>query len=193
MRRIQLFLVTGISLLALAMLGTSCGQGNETAAQRPLPKGTAVVAASYTVGGTVTGLSGNQMLLWNNTPGTDGLNLFADGPFTFALALVDGSTYAVTVATRTTITCAVANGSGTISGANVTDVTVTCTPAPITCGGYFSGSCVVDDLTGLLTGECWSVETCMIAPSCFCPVGVPSYPLSGTFCGPTVDSSWCSI
>jgi hypothetical protein len=172
------------------MLGTSCGQGNGPAAQRFLPNGTAVVAASYTVGGTVTGLSGAAVVLQNN--GADDLSLSADGPFTFATALADGSAYAVTVLTQPGPTfCTVASGSGTIAGADVADVTVTC--IPISCGGFWGGYCVVNELTGLLTGDCWSVESCFTSPSCFCQGGAPSYPLSGTFCGPIVDSTWCSF
>lgn len=97
MRRIRLSPVIGSSFLALAMLGSSCGQGNGPAAQRFLAqhfltKDTAVVAASYTVGGAVTGLAGATVVLQNN--GTDDLRLSADGPFTFATALADGSVYA---------------------------------------------------------------------------------------------------
>jgi hypothetical protein len=173
------------------MLGTSCGQGNGPAAQRFLPNGTAVVAASYTVGGTVTGLSGATVVLQNN--GTDDLSLSVDGPFTFATALADGSAYAVTVLMQPapTLLCTVASGSGTIAGADVADVTVTC--APISCGGIWTGNCVVNELTGLLTGECWSVDTCFTAPSCYCQGGAPTYPLTQTFCGAIVDSNWCSF
>jgi hypothetical protein len=157
MRRIQLSPVIEASFLALALLATSCGEGNEPAARRSLSKGTAVIATSYTVGGTVTGLSGAAVVLQNN--GADDLSLSADGPFTFATALADGSAYAVTVLTQPGPTfCTVASGSGTIVGADVIDVTVTC--APISCGGIWSGNCVVNELTGLLTGDCWSVDTC---------------------------------
>ena len=85
---------------------------------------TSGTATSFTVGGTVTGLSGT-LVLQNN--GADDLTLDADGAFTFATALADGSTYAVTVLTQPTgQTCAVSNGTGTVSGASVTTVTVTC-------------------------------------------------------------------
>jgi hypothetical protein len=135
------------------------------------------------------------MFLSNNTPvGMDGLSMFGDGPFTFAIALVYGSTYEVRAATRSTFICDVARGRGTISSANVIDVAVTCTPAPITCGGYFPGNCIVDDITGLLSGECWSVEGWSAAPSCFCQAGsAPNPPLISATSGPTIDSSWCSI
>src|SRR5260370_1956741 len=165
MRRIQLSPVIGSSFLALAMLGTSCGQGNGPAAQRFLPKGAAVVAASYTVGGTVTGLSGAAVVLQDN--GADDLSLSADGPFTFATALADGSAYAVTVLTQPapTLLCTVASGSGTIAGADVADVTVTC--APISCGCIWTRNCVVNELTALLTGACLTAVTCFTTPSCF--------------------------
>lgn len=98
MRRIQLSLVMESSFLALAIVGTSCGEGNGAAAQRSPTKRTALVAASYNVGGTITGLSGATVVLQNN--GADNLSLSADGPFRFATAVADGSPYAVTVFTQ---------------------------------------------------------------------------------------------
>jgi len=83
-----------------------------------------VAPVTYTVGGAVTGLAGS-VTLQNN--GTDNLVRNADGSFTFATALADSSAYAVTVLTQPTgQTCTVANGSGTISGANVTNADVSC-------------------------------------------------------------------
>ncbi|MFH1999478.1 MAG: hypothetical protein ABIK28_07340 [Planctomycetota bacterium] len=78
----------------------------------------------YTVGGTVSGLSGT-VVLQNN--GGDDLTLTSDGSFTFDTALVDGSAYAVTCLTEpinqnVTIT----SGTGTLSGANISTVTVAC-------------------------------------------------------------------
>ena len=78
----------------------------------------------YTVGGTVSGLSGT-VVLQNN--GGDDLSVTADGSFTFATGLADGATFLVTVKTNPTgQTCTVANGSGAISAANYTGVVVTC-------------------------------------------------------------------
>ena len=53
----------------------------------------------YTVGGSVTGLTGSVMLQDN---GGDDLTISADGPFTFATTVADGSTYKVTVFTQPT-------------------------------------------------------------------------------------------
>ncbi len=81
-------------------------------------------STTYTVGGTVTGLNGT-LVLQNN--GQDDLTITSNGPFTFPTPLQDGSAYNVTVLTQPTgQTCYVKNGSGTISGANVTNVNVNC-------------------------------------------------------------------
>ena len=76
------------------------------------------------VGGTISGLSGT-VVLENN--GADDLSLSANGPFTFNTALTAGSPYNVTVETNPTgQTCTVTNPSGTMAGADVTNVSVTC-------------------------------------------------------------------
>ena len=83
------------------------------------------IAPTYSVGGTVSGLTGSVVLQDN---GADDLTVTANGTFTFNAALVTGTSYAVTVKTNPTgQTCTVANGTGTIGTANVTNVTVTCT------------------------------------------------------------------
>jgi hypothetical protein len=81
------------------------------------------------VGGTLTGLpAGDTVTLQDN--GGDNLTLSTNGTFTFPTALPNGQSYSVTVS-RTggyIYQPVVANGSGTISGANVTNVAVQCTP-----------------------------------------------------------------
>src|SRR5689334_17280729 len=57
------------------------------------PGDTAV--ASYTVGGTVSGLTGSGLVLQNG--GGDNLAVAQNGPFTFATALADGMAYDVSV------------------------------------------------------------------------------------------------
>ena len=79
----------------------------------------------FTIGGHVSGLSGTGLVLRNNFD--DDLEISADGSFTFATALYDGSTYWVTVLTTSpNQTCSITNSKGTVSGADVVDVTVTC-------------------------------------------------------------------
>jgi Putative esterase len=95
-------------------------------------------AASYTVGGTVSGLSGTVVLQDN---GGDNLSVSANGTFTFATSLVSGAAYSVTVTTNPSgQLCTVSNGSGTMGSANVTNVAVTCNnAASYTVGGTVSG------------------------------------------------------
>ena len=84
--------------------------------------------AKYTVGGTVTGLTGSGLVLELN--GGDGLTFNASGSFVFGTRLANNDAYAVTVATQPSNpsqTCTVHNGSGTINKTSVTNVTVSCT------------------------------------------------------------------
>lgn len=78
----------------------------------------------HTISGTVSGLSGTLTLLNN---GSNALTISTDGTFTFTTAVAEGSPYDVTVGTQpATQTCSVSNGSGTMGGSNVTNVSVTC-------------------------------------------------------------------
>ncbi|HEX6833546.1 MAG TPA: FG-GAP repeat protein [Rudaea sp.] len=83
---------------------------------------------TYTIGGTVSGLAGNGLVLQQG--GGDSLAVSADGTFTFATPLNRGAQYAVTVFAQPrdpAQTCVVTNGDGTVGAANVDTVTVTCT------------------------------------------------------------------
>ena len=83
---------------------------------------------TYSVGGTVSGLTGALTLQNNNA---DDLPVAADGAFTFATALADGASYAVTVSGQPMgQTCAVSNGAGTIATADVANIVVTCDDIP---------------------------------------------------------------
>ena len=64
-------------------------------------------------------------MLRNN--GGDDLTLTANGSFAFATKLAGGGAYDVTVKTNPSgQSCSVANGTGTIAAADVTNVAVTC-------------------------------------------------------------------
>jgi hypothetical protein len=79
---------------------------------------------TYSVGGSVSGLSGT-VTLQNN--GGDDLTVSVGGTFTFPTRLVNGAAYEVTVLTQPAgQTCSVSNGTGVISGTNVTNVAVSC-------------------------------------------------------------------
>ena len=88
--------------------------------------------ATYSIGGTVTGLSGT-VVLQNN--GGDDLSVSSSGPFTFNTPLAGGATYNVTVKTNPSgQTCTVSGGSGTVASANVTNIAVACTDNSATGG-----------------------------------------------------------
>lgn len=96
---------------------------------------------TYSVGGSVSGLAGTGLVLSLNA-GAQTLPVAANGTFTFPTALASGSGYAVTVQTQPsapTQTCAITNAGGTVVGANVTNVTVSCTTNTYSVGGSVSG------------------------------------------------------
>ena len=133
------FRLAAPSLLALALAACGGGGGGASTSNSTAPP---PPPATYTIGGTVSGLTGTGLVLQDN--GADNLTVSGNGPFTFATAVNSGATYAVTVMTQPSSpaqTCTVASGSGTAS-ANVTTVAVTCTtaaPANFTIGGTVSG------------------------------------------------------
>ena len=97
-------------------------------------------AAEYQVSGTVNGLAASGLVLQLN--GANDLPISASGAFTFLPYVTDGGNYAVTVSvqpTNPTQTCSVSNGSGTISGANINNVTVSCVTNSYTVGGNVAG------------------------------------------------------
>jgi trimeric autotransporter adhesin len=99
----------------------------------------AVVCAAntYTAGGTVSGLAGT-VVLQNN--GGNSLVISSNGAFTFTAPVAQGGTYSVTIQTQPAAqTCTVANAAGTMGGANVTNIAVTCSLNAYTVGGTVSG------------------------------------------------------
>lgn len=93
---------------------------------------------SYGVGGTVTGLNGS-LTLQNN--GSDDLGVNGNGPFTFPTELFEADPYLVTVLSEPAgHTCTVSSGSGSIAGADVLDVSVSCVQAELSNDGWQPGS-----------------------------------------------------
>jgi environmental stress-induced protein Ves len=96
--------------------------------------------SGYTVGGTVSSLNGQGLVLKDN--GGTGLTISANGTFTFPTAVTSGTAYAVTVALQPgnpAQSCSVINGTGTVGQANVTNVTVTCASPAVTAKGTVTG------------------------------------------------------
>ena len=114
-----------LKLMILATIGialstfSGCGGAG-------VPTGTPPSTTAYTIGGTVSGLSGTGLVLQDN--GGNNLTVSANGAFVFTTPIASGSTYAVTVLTQPSNpaqSCAVTDGSGTAT-ADVTNVQVAC-------------------------------------------------------------------
>ncbi|MGC2849326.1 MAG: hypothetical protein WB556_04995 [Candidatus Acidiferrum sp.] len=136
-----------LALLGAALLMASCSGLKTSSTTGSTGSGT------FTIGGTVTGLSGTGLVLADN--GTDTLAISGNGTFTFKTAV--SGTYAVTVQTQPTSpsqTCVVTGGSGTAT-ANVTDVKVACstdyTISGTVTGLSGSGLVLADNSTDTLT------------------------------------------
>jgi len=96
-------------------------------------------AGSFTIGGTVTGLTGTGLILQDN--GGDSLAISGNATFTFKTAIARNLAYNVSVSASPTgpvQTCTVANGQGTAI-ANVTTVVITCSTGTVSIGGQVVG------------------------------------------------------
>ena len=95
--------------------------------------------ATFSIGGTVTGLaSGTEIVLNNN--GNPPLTVSANGAFTLTQAAAANGSYLVTINTQPTgQTCSVANFQGAGVTANVSNVNVTCSPVTHIVGGSITG------------------------------------------------------
>src|SRR5690242_7103948 len=112
-------LIVAMAIGTAATLVVSCGGAvTSSAPSTSLPSGPG--APGVSIGGTVSGLAGT-VILQNN--GSDTLSISVNGGFTFPTRVASGSSYSFSVSTQPAgQTCTVANGTGTVSGANVTSV-----------------------------------------------------------------------
>ena len=88
--------------------------------------------AVFTIGGTVSGLTGSGLVLQNN--GEDDLTVSADGSFSFPTELFDTTTYQVEVSTQPSNPsqiCTISNGSGTLAGVAVSNIEINCVLEPV--------------------------------------------------------------
>lgn len=93
----------------------------------PMAEARGLSSRTYSVGGTVSDLSGGNLVLVNNE--TEALSLSSNGPFRFTLTSSAEAAYSVLLSSQPSgQVCTVANGSGVITNADITDVTVACAP-----------------------------------------------------------------
>ncbi|HVH46558.1 MAG TPA: hypothetical protein VM925_29660, partial [Labilithrix sp.] len=107
--------------------------------------------ATYSIGGTVTGLAAGTADAGLEDAGTGGLVLQngaetitvnANGSFTFASKTPANGAYDVTIAAQPTNpvhACTVSGGKGTVVAGNITSITVNCNVQTFTVGGSVSG------------------------------------------------------
>jgi len=129
--------LTVLAAAGLCLHGCSGGGGGENGGG----------GAEFTVGGTVTGLTGSGLVLRNN--GGDDLAITQDGAFTFPTKLAAGAAYTISVLTQPSApaqTCTPSQAAGTVA-ANVTGALVTCVTATAT------GSAIVGPAGGTVDGH----------------------------------------
>lgn len=96
--------------------------------------------STYTVGGTISGLTGSGLALRLN--GGTALSVTTGSANFVFPAVASGTSYTVTVGTQPSNpaqNCTVTNGAGTVGAANITTVAVNCVLAAITVGGTVTG------------------------------------------------------
>jgi len=92
---------------------------------------------NYSLGGNVTGLTGSVTLRLN---GANDLTLNGNGAYTFGTQLAHGTAYTVTVQGQPVDqVCSVANSTGNVAGANVTNINVTCANESYIVSGNVTG------------------------------------------------------
>ena len=119
-RSIIIALLVNITLLSLLLSACGGGGGGAPATRN---------GSTYPVNVTVSGLDSNSsgLVLQNNA--ADDLSIHADGTYAFNTEIEDGQAYSVTVVSQPASpnqVCTVSNPDGSIYGAAVSNITVTC-------------------------------------------------------------------
>ncbi|MEZ5486610.1 MAG: Ig-like domain-containing protein [Steroidobacteraceae bacterium] len=141
-------IITPVRFATLALLSAllvACGGGSSSSrgggggggGTPPNPPGP---PATYTIGGSVSGLASGATVVLQNNGGSD-LTITANGSFRFPGSVNSGTSYAVTVLTQPSTpaqVCSVSAGSGAATG-NVSNIVVTCATTLYTVGGTVSG------------------------------------------------------
>jgi 6-phosphogluconolactonase len=112
------FRISCIAVTALVAAGLSgCGGGSASGRN-----------SGYAVGGTVTGLAGSGLVL--QTGDGSEVAIAANGSFVLPSTMPSGSSYALTTKAQPTTpaqNCVIANASGRVTDANISNIVVTCT------------------------------------------------------------------
>jgi hypothetical protein len=173
----------GVDAVAAADASADVAADTSEPPEASVPDASEASVTDYTVGGTISGLVGHGLQLTNAgnalTPASGATK------FTFP-AQPDGSAYDVTVTTPPSMpsqTCAVGSGMGNVAGANVVNVTLTCTPG---CAPACNDGQMCVDGTDCSSASC-KAGTCA-APAC-----APTCP-DGNVCGGNGDcgSAMCT-
>jgi 6-phosphogluconolactonase (cycloisomerase 2 family) len=103
-----------------------CGVVSGTVTVGPAATYASVLCGDYSVGGTVTGLTGT-LELYSNLAGDYATRVNANGPFTFVEPFASGSTYHTYISGQPLNQhCVVDNWYGTVQTSNVTSIAVKC-------------------------------------------------------------------
>lgn len=141
LKQIPAYAILCVGFFALSACGggSDSGGGSSSSSSSSSSGGT----TSFTVGGTITGLTGTGLVLkdaTNNHQVTVAANATT---FTITPAITSGTSYSISVLTQPTgpsQTCTVTSGAtGKVTTAAVTSVAVTCTTNTYTVGGTVTG------------------------------------------------------
>ncbi len=123
---------------------TDAGHNPMDAGHNPMDAGP--MRTSFTIGGTISGISGIGGTVVLQNIGSDGLastnlSLSADGNFSFPMMVPNGTPYTVTVSTQPSSGyCFALENEGVVAGADVTGITITCgTVGSYSVGGSVTG------------------------------------------------------
>ncbi len=110
-----------IGLVLSVLFLSGCGGDNDDSDH--------VSPSGYAIGGSVSGLTGEGLVLQNK--GEDDLAITSNGRFTFPTRLESGSDYVISIATQPAgQTCSLSNASGTLDNHDVTDILINCPLLP---------------------------------------------------------------
>ena len=147
--------------MVAVMVASACGR-DSALSPSPIPRSALTVSptqtaglvtgleAPYSVGGTIAGLVGTHLVLGysGSNGGTGSLTIDTNGGFAFlgaATGAIAGTAYNVTIAAQPTTpdqTCRVDGGSGTVTAADVTTISVSC-ELGVAGPGPTSANCVI--------------------------------------------------